>query len=284
MEPGSGELYVVATPIGNLGDLSERARRVLADCDRVVAEDSRRARALLSHLGLSKPVDSLHEHNEGQRVEGVLSRLQAGAKVALISDAGTPLISDPGYRLVRACGDAGVTVRAVPGPSSVIAALSIAGLPTDRFCFEGFLPAKPAQRRQRLAELDTATATVVLFESCHRVADCLADMLTVFGPAREIAVAREISKQFEEVFRGPVDAAQAWLDAYPERRKGEFVLMIRGRPAVAAEEGAGLDVDRLLAELLTELPTKKAARIVAAVSGLSKNDIYKRAIALGQAG
>ena len=279
MSANSGRLAVISTPIGNLGDLSPRAREELAAAELVAAEDTRRTGQLLTTLGLSRPLVSLHEHNEGQRIGELLERLRAGARIALVSDAGTPLLSDPGFELVRRVAQEGVTIVAVPGPSAITAALSIAGLPTERFTFEGFLPARLAERRVRLGELAGETRTLVFFEAPHRIVECLEDMSAAFGGARRAAVARELTKVFETVYRGTLAtlAEQSRSDANFTR--GEITLVVAGaEPAVANDVRAQLDAT--LNVLLGELAPSKAAALAARLTGAKRNDAYARALEL----
>ena len=268
----SAELYVVATPIGNLEDITYRAVRLLAEADLVVAEDTRRSRILLEHYDIRQPMISLHEHNEQERIPELLNRLSSGESMALISDAGTPLISDPGYRLVREAASAGVPVIPVPGPSSVTAALCVAGLPTDRFAFEGFLPARPGHRRKQLGGLAREPRTLVFFESSHRIEACLADMRETFTGARQAVICRELTKQFETVLRGSLDELIARLEQSARQRKGEFVIVIEG----AREPGESLDSMDLARQLLEYLPASQAARVAARVVGGNRRDIYER--------
>lgn len=268
----SAALYVVATPIGNLEDITYRAVRLLAEADLVVAEDTRRSRILLEHYDIRQPMISLHEHNEQERIPELLNRLSSGESMALISDAGTPLISDPGYRLVREAASAGVPVIPVPGPSSVTAALCVAGLPTDRFAFEGFLPARPGNRRKQLAGLAREPRTLVFFESSHRIEACLADMRETFTGARQAVICRELTKQFETVLRGSLDELIARLEQSARQRKGEFVMVIEG----ARESGESLDSIDLARQLLEYLPASQAARVAARVVGGNRRDIYER--------
>ena len=265
-------LYVVATPIGNLEDITYRAVRLLAEADLVVAEDTRRSRILLEHYAIRQPMISLHEHNEQERIPELLNRLSSGESMALISDAGTPLISDPGYRLVREAASAGVPVIPVPGPSSVTAALCVAGLPTDRFAFEGFLPARPGNRRKQLGGLAREPRTLVFFESSHRIEACLADMRETFTGARQAVICRELTKQFETVLRGSLDELIARLERSARQRKGEFVIVIEG----ANEPGESLDSMDLARQLLEYLPASQAARVAARVVGGNRRDIYER--------
>ena len=268
----SAALYVVATPIGNLEDITYRAVRLLAEADLVVAEDTRRSRILLEHYDIRQPMISLHEHNEQERIPELLNRLSSGESMALISDAGTPLISDPGYRLVREAASAGVPVIPVPGPSSVTAALCVAGLPTDRFAFEGFLPARPGNRRKQLGGLAREPRTLVFFESSHRIEACLADMRETFTGARQAVICRELTKQFETVLRGSLDELIARLEQSARQRKGEFVIAIEG----ARERGESLDSMDLARQLLEYLPASQAARVAARVVGGNRRDIYER--------
>jgi 16S rRNA (cytidine1402-2'-O)-methyltransferase len=278
----SGRLAVISTPIGNLGDLSPRARDELAAAELVAAEDTRRTGQLLTTLGLSRPLVSLHEHNEHERIGELLERLRGGARIALVSDAGTPLLSDPGFELVRRAAQEGVSIVAVPGPSAITAALSIAGLPTDRFSFEGFLPARLAERRTRLAELASDTRTLVFFEAPHRIAECLEDMVVSFGSQRRAAVARELTKVFETVYRGTLAtlAVQARGDANFTR--GEITLVVSGAERAAADT-SGAQLDATLRLLLSELAPSKAAALAAKLTGAKRNDAYARALELAAA-
>ncbi|WP_082119138.1 16S rRNA (cytidine(1402)-2'-O)-methyltransferase [Thioalkalivibrio versutus] len=276
----------MATPIGNLGDMSPRAGEVLGRVQRIAAEDTRHSAGLLAHLGVHTPLVSLHEHNEAERIPSLLEALRAGESVALISDAGTPLVSDPGFRLVRAAREAGLDVRAVPGPSAPLAALAVAGLPSDRFCFEGFLPHAAGARQRRLEALLVQPVTTILFESSHRVRAAAAN-LAQLAPGREVFLARELTKQFEEHYRGPAGELPAWLDADNNRTRGEFVLILG--PAPAPDTGGEADMplsdehERLLAALLHELPLKRAARLLSDATDLPRNRVYARALALKDA-
>lgn len=273
-----GLLYVVATPIGNLDDLSERALQILSKVDLVAAEDTRHTGRLLQHLGLSKQMMALHDHNERGRVAKILEVLGEGRQVALVSDAGTPLISDPGYIVVREVRAAGFRVSPIPGPCALVAALSVAGLPTDRFLFAGFLPAKGSGRRSALTELSVETATLVFYESPHRITDLMADLVTVFGADRECVLGRELTKTFETFYTGSAEAVLARLQDDPNGARGEFVVMVHGAAPLPPGAGVSLDTDKLLGLLIKELPVKKAARIAAEVSGLGKNELYQRAL------
>jgi 16S rRNA (cytidine1402-2'-O)-methyltransferase len=277
-----GRLAVISTPIGNLGDLSPRARDELAAAELVAAEDTRRTGQLLTTLGLTRPLVSLHEHNERERIGELLAKLRAGARIALVSDAGTPLLSDPGFELVRRVAQEGIQVVAVPGPSAITAALSIAGLPTERFSFEGFLPARLAERRARIAELAAETRTLVFFEAPHRIAESLEDFVAGFGTARRAAVARELTKVFETVYRGTLAelSAQARSDANFSR--GEITMVIEGAPRTAAEDAPRAQLDSTLRVLLTELSPSKAAALAARLTGAKRNEAYARALELGK--
>ncbi len=277
MSNTAGKLFVVATPIGNLGDISTRAQATLAQVDRIAAEDTRQTQKLLAHLGVHTPMISLHEHNEADRAERLVAQLLTGESIALVSDAGTPLISDPGYRLVRAVRQAGIEVVAIPGPSSVTAALSIAGLPTNRFFFEGFLPARGQARRERLKALSCFAYSVVVFEAGRRLQATLADMASVVGEAREIALCRELTKRFEQVLTGPLATVMAQVDADPNTVRGELVIVLA--PAVeAAPQTAAVAPRELLALLRAEgLGAKASARIASAVTGQPVNTLYPMA-------
>ncbi len=279
MEPKAGTLYVVATPIGNLDDLSDRARAVLAAADLVAAEDTRRTGQMLTRLGIRAPLRSLHEHNEAGRTPELLARLAGGASIALVSDAGTPLVSDPGYRLVAAARAAGLRVSPVPGCSAAIAALSVAGLPTDRFTFEGFLPPRPAARRRRLAELAGRAETLVFYEAPARVRATLADLIDAFGPDRRATFCRELTKLHEATYHGPLQVLAAQLDADPGSAKGEFTLVVAGcadTPTEADTSGQTLgDPKRVMAILAESLPRAEAARLTARLTGMPRRDAYR---------
>lgn len=274
-------LWIVATPIGNLEDLSPRARRILGEVDLVVCEDTRHSGRLLAVFGLKARLASLHEHNEERETPGLIARLEAGESIALISDAGTPLLSDPGFRLVRAAAAAGITVSPVPGPSAVLAALSVAGLPTDRFVFEGFLPARAPARRARLDALAAESRTLVFFEAGNRVADLLRDAAAAFGGARAAVVARELTKLHESLYRGPLGALAEQLAVDPDASRGETVVLIAGSPAAAAAEGDEQALAQLLPALLEELPPSRAVRIAAKLTGVPRRRAYELALKLG---
>jgi 16S rRNA (cytidine1402-2'-O)-methyltransferase len=282
----AGRLYVVATPIGNLGDMSSRAKEILQSCSLIAAEDTRHTGALLKAFGIQTPQLSLHDHNEEFRAGDIIERLGQGASVALVSDAGTPAISDPGFELVRAAAAAGFEIIAIPGPCAAIAALSIGALPTDRFCFEGFLPARGAARRRRLQSLAAEARTLVLYEAPHRVRETLEDCAAVFGGERSAMVAREITKMHETSYRGSLRDLLARADVDADFGRGEIVLILAGAQA-PADDDRGADghdgaLDRALKILLAELPLKQAARLAAQITGARDNEAYKRALHLKQ--
>ncbi|MHA7880936.1 MAG: 16S rRNA (cytidine(1402)-2'-O)-methyltransferase [Saccharospirillum sp.] len=272
-------LYVVATPIGNLDDLTARGRAVLSDVDVCCAEDTRHSRRLLDHIGAQPRMISLHDHNEQQRADFILSLLEQGQSVALISDAGTPLISDPGFVLVRSVIAHGFDVKPIPGVSAVIAALSVAGLPTDRWVFEGFLPAKAGTRANRLGDLAGETRTLVFYESSHRIVDSLTAMAEAFGPDRLAAVARELTKTFETVLRGRLGDLVARVGDDPNQQKGEFVVMVSGAQQQPTQ--SQLDADQLLRVLMPLMPPKQVAGAMVELLGGRKKDWYERILTLG---
>jgi 16S rRNA (cytidine1402-2'-O)-methyltransferase len=276
-ENRAGVLYIVATPIGNLQDISARALEVLKSVSLVAAEDTRHSKKLLSHYGIGTSLQSVHEHNERDVTDRLVQKLTAGTDIALVSDAGTPLISDPGYHLVRAARQAGIRVVPVPGPAALIAALSVAGLPTDRFVFEGFLPAKQTARRQRLQGLAAETATLVFYESSHRIVASLADMADCLGGDREATLARELTKTFETVLTGSLLDLLGQLQADSHQQKGEFVVMLQG---ASPRDPAAIDAasEQMLAVLLSELPLKQAASLGARITGVSKNVLYEQGL------
>lgn len=274
-------MYVVATPIGNLGDLSPRAVEVLQGVDRIAAEDTRHSRRLLQAFTITTPCVALHEHNEREQVPRLVARLEQGESLALISDAGTPLVSDPGFMLVRAAHRAGIRVLAVPGPSALLAALSVSGLPTDRFVFEGFLPPRAPARRERLARLAAETRTLVFYEAPHRISATLADMITVIGGEREAAIARELTKLHETVRAATLQELAAWLEAEPGQRRGEFVVMLAGA-APARDAHGQRELERILSCLLAALPLKQAVAVARELTGERRNRLYELAVALEQ--
>lgn len=268
----AGTLFVVATPIGNLADLSPRALDILKSVAAICAEDTRHTRQLLTRYGIERPLIALHEHNEEALVERLVARLASGEALALVSDAGTPLISDPGFRLVGAARAAGIRVSPLPGPCAFIAALSVAGLPSDRFVFEGFLPAKSSARRERLLQLAHESRTVAFYESAHRIEETLVDMADVLGGERRAVVARELTKLFETVLDGTLRTLHATIAADPNQRKGEFVVLVQG----AAEDTDARLVEgrRLYAALGRHLPPSTAAKIAAELSGAPRKALY----------
>ncbi|MCF6354217.1 MAG: 16S rRNA (cytidine(1402)-2'-O)-methyltransferase [Candidatus Polarisedimenticolaceae bacterium] len=274
-----GVLYVVATPIGNLDDLSTRAVNTLQAVDLIAAEDTRHSRPLLRHFGIKTAQIALHEHNEHELMPRLLGQLQDGRSIALISDAGTPLISDPGFPLVRECHRQGVRVSPVPGPSAAICALSAAGLPSDRFLFEGFLPRTHAARCERLQRLKQEPATLVFYESNHRVAESLQDMCSVLGIERPALMARELTKLHETLISAPLEELLQQVNADPMQRKGEIVLLVAGAKP-EADAGQAAETTRILEILLKELPVKQAAALTAQITGEKKNRLYQAALAL----
>ncbi len=272
-----GTLYIVPTPIGNLGDMTRRALEVLQAVDLIAAEDTRHTGLLLQHFAINARLFALHDHNEQQKAQALLAKLQEGQTIALVSDAGTPLINDPGYHLVRTCREAGVRVVPLPGPCAAIAALSAAGLPSDRFCYEGFLPAKSKGRRDALQALEQEPRTLIFYESTHRLLDSLADICRVLGEARYVVLARELTKTWESIHGAPVGELLAWVQEDENRRKGEMVLIIEGHKA--DEEALSAEALRTLALLQAELPLKKAAALAAEIHGVKKNALYKYALA-----
>lgn len=283
MSNRTGQLHVVATPIGNLGDVSARACEILASVDHIAAEDTRHSRQLLQRLGIHGALVSLHEHNEMDRIERILSWLEAGESVALVSDAGTPLISDPGYRLVRAVHASGYPVLTVPGPSSVIAALSIAGLPTDRFFYEGFLPPRVGPRRRRLEALAESAHTLVFLEAGRRVVATLEAMVAVFGGAREAAICRELTKRFETTRTDSLSKLLEWVQADSDQVRGEFVLVVGPSSQAPLSTTAALPATDELVHMLRQegLGAKSTARVVARLTGESINSVYRRAAGQG---
>ena len=271
VQPGC--LWVVATPIGHRDDLSARAIETLRAVALIAAEDTRHSRPLLLHHGIATPLVALHDYNEREVVDALVARLQGGESVALISDAGTPLISDPGFRLVRAARAAGIRCAPIPGACAAIAALSVAGLPSDRFVFEGFLPAKAAARRSRLRELSGEPRTIIFYESSHRVAESLADMRDVFGAEREAVLARELTKMFETVLGEPLAALAARVAADSDQQRGEHVILVAGRGEEADAKLA--EGKRIFAILREELPPAKAAKLAAAISGAPRKLLYQ---------
>jgi 16S rRNA (cytidine1402-2'-O)-methyltransferase len=276
----SGTLFVVATPIGNLEDLTPRARQTLAAVDLVAAEDTRHTMRLLITIGAKPALMALHDHNEERAVHGIIEALKDGKNVALVSDAGTPLVSDPGFRLVRAAHQNDITIVPVPGACAVTTALSAAGLPTDRFCFEGFAPAKRAARRRWLEALAREPRTIVMYESVHRIGDCLADLVDIFGADRNAFIGRELTKMHEQCVQETLGSLAAMIEGGSIVGKGEFVIVIAG--SVPTDEST-IDADHLLRLLGEQLSAREAARIAAAVTGGKKNALYERLLELKQA-
>lgn len=275
-----GVLYVVATPIGNLEDFSARAVDTLRRVDLIAAEDTRHTARLLRHYSIDTSMQSLHEHNERAQLEKMLALLHEGKSLALVSDAGTPLLSDPGFPLVREASGAGLSVVPVPGPSALTCALSAAGLPVDRFLFAGFPPRSGAQRRQWFGELAAERATLVFYESSHRIQASLEDMAARFGIARQGVIARELTKLHETFLRGSLGQLIACLGEHAHQRKGEFVVLVAGAEPPTENRELTIDVDALLQRLLQEMPLKRAVSLVAELSGEKKNQIYKQALKL----
>lgn len=272
-------LYVVATPIGNLNDISARALAVLAEVDVIAAEDTRHSGKLLGAYSIKTPLVACHDHNEQAVTASLVKRLADGQSVALISDAGTPLLSDPGYRLVRAATEAGIRVVPVPGPSAIVTALSAAGLPTDRFCFEGFLPSRGARRRKALESLSHERRTIVLFEAPHRIRDLVDEIVEIIGSERPIALARELTKQYEQIWTGTAAEAAVAIQCGDVREKGEFVVMIEG----GADTGRGAGDEesrRVMAVLLRELAPGPAASIASELLGQPRKHLYEIALTL----
>ncbi|MEZ0584367.1 16S rRNA (cytidine(1402)-2'-O)-methyltransferase [Erwinia sp. STN24] len=275
-EISASTLYIVPTPIGNLGDITQRALSVLASVDLIAAEDTRHTGLLLQHFAINARLFALHDHNEQQKAETLLAKLRDGQSIALVSDAGTPLINDPGYHLVRLCREAGVNVVPLPGACAAITALSAAGLPSDRFCYEGFLPAKSKGRCDTLRALEQESRTLIFYESTHRLLESLQDMVSVWGSERYIVLAREITKTWESIHGAPVGELLAWVKEDENRRKGEMVLIVEGYQAV--EDALPPEALRTLALLQQELPLKKAAALTAEIHGVKKNALYKYAL------
>ncbi len=272
-----GALYVVATPIGNLGDMSQRAIEVLGNVTLIAAEDTRHTRQLLQQFDLNTECLALHEHNERKVTAGLLARLAQDESIALVSDAGTPLLSDPGFHLVREAARQGLRVIPVPGPSAIMAALSAAGLPTDRFCFEGFLPTKSPARCRRLETLRSVTPTLVFFEAPHRILATLTDMQTVYGADRQVVLARELTKRFETFLRGSLAEVIQQVSADENQQKGEMVILVQG---ASPETHGGIDdaTERMLKILLRQLSVKQATSLTAEITGVKKNLLYQLAL------
>ena len=274
-----GTLYVVATPIGNLGDITLRALETLKMVDAIAAEDTRHTAGLLSHFGIVNKLISVHEHNERQSAEKLLTNLQIGESIALVTDAGTPGISDPGAIVVKIVREAGIKVVPIPGVSAVVAALSASGITQNGFYFHGFLPASGAARRKVLESLKSQSVTLVLYEAPHRIVECVEDLAKVLGGERQLTFARELTKTFETIYTCPASLASAWLQADVNQQRGEFVLLIEAAPIVEAQE-ISEEAQRVLKCLLAELPLKQAVALATEITNLKKNDLYELALSL----
>ncbi|WP_350305409.1 16S rRNA (cytidine(1402)-2'-O)-methyltransferase [Photorhabdus viridis] len=270
-------LYVVPTPIGNLGDITQRALEVLEHVDLIAAEDTRHTGLLLQHFAINARMFALHDHNEQQKADQLITKLQQGQSIALVSDAGTPLINDPGYHVVRRCREAGIHVVPLPGPCAAITALSAAGLPSDRFCYEGFLPAKSKSRKDTLRALEQESRTLIFYESTHRLIDSLEDMVDVWGTERYVVLARELTKTWESIQGMPAGELLAWVKEDETRRRGEMVLIVEGYKK-SGNDALPPEALRTLALLQQELPLKKAAALAAEIHGVKKNALYRHAL------
>lgn len=268
----SGVLYIVATPIGNLGDFSPRGQQTLSSVDLVVAEDTRHSRNLLNHFGIEKPLVSLHEHNEASRIDSLIQRLLQGEDIAQISDAGTPLINDPGYLLARRAREEGIKVTAIPGPTAPIVALSLSGLPANRFSFEGFIPSRAGAREQFLQRLAAETRTLIFFESPRRIVESLHSMREYFGSERRVSVARELTKFHESIHTAPLHELIGWVESDPNNQRGEFVLVVEGAQEQEDDES---EAYRIVEILSRELAPRKAAAVAAEITGVRKNKLYR---------
>lgn len=273
-----GRLYIVATPIGNLNDITQRAITTLESVDLIAAEDTRHSGLLLQHYGIKKPFFALHDHNEQQKASHLIEKLKSGLNIALISDAGTPLISDPGFHLVRACQKENLIVVPIPGACAAITALSVAGIASNRFSFEGFLPAKTKARCDKLSQLENETRTLIFYESTHRILDSLDDMLHVFGSKRYIVIARELTKTWETIYGDTLENIIPWLKEDKNRTKGEFVVIVDGVSEKEKDDDISPQAVKLLELLTKELPLRKAASIVAETFGYKKNALYQYAL------
>ena len=276
--PKTPSLYIVATPIGNLGDFSARAIETLQNVDYIAVEDTRHSRKLLTHFAIQTPLLSLHAHNEATGSKLLLSYLQKGLSIALISDAGTPLISDPGYRLVMLVREQGIPVISIPGPCALITALSAAGLACDKFIFEGFLPSKSVSRQKKLNDLLYETRTLIFYEAPHRILELVNDMLAVFGPKRYVVLARELTKTFETIHGDSLELLKIWLNSDKNQQKGEFVVLVKG--AKDHHPHSDIEAQRILQILLGELPIKQATALAAKITHEKKNKLYALALIL----
>ncbi|EGT82738.1 16S rRNA (cytidine(1402)-2'-O)-methyltransferase [Haemophilus quentini] len=275
----TGILYIIATPIGNLQDITQRALDTFAQVDLIAAEDTRHSGLLLSHYGIKKPFFALHDHNEQEKAHILVEKLKQGSNIALISDAGTPLISDPGFHLVRQCREAGIRVVPLPGACAAITALCASGIASDRFCFEGFLPAKSKARKDKLENIAEEDRTLIFYESTHRILDTLEDMQLVLGEERYIVLAREITKTWETITGNTIKNLREWLLEDPNRTKGEMVLIVEGKPKSDNNEEISPQAVKALELIAEELPLKKAAAIVAELYGYKKNALYQFGLA-----
>ena len=275
----SGILYIVATPIGNLQDITQRALNIFSQVDLIAAEDTRHSGLLLSHYGIKKPFFALHDHNEQEKAHVLVEKLKQGSNIALISDAGTPLISDPGFHLVRRCREAGIRVVPLPGACAAISALCASGIASDRFCFEGFLPAKSKARKDKLEDLAEEARTLIFYESTHRILDALADMQAVLGDDRYVVLARELSKTWETIVGDTLKNLCQWLAEDPNRTKGEMVLIVEGKAKSEGNDDISPQAVKALKLIAKELPLKKAAAIVAELYGYKKNVLYQFGLA-----
>jgi hypothetical protein len=275
----TGILYIVATPIGNLQDITQRALDTFAQVDLIAAEDTRHSGLLLSHYGIKKPFFALHDHNEQEKAHILVEKLKQGSHIALISDAGTPLISDPGFHLVRQCREAGIRVVPLPGACAAITALCASGIASDRFCFEGFLPAKSKARKDKLENIAEEDRTLIFYESTHRILDTLEDMQSVLGEERYIVLAREITKTWETITGNTIKNLREWLLEDPSRTKGEMVLIVEGKPKSDNNDEISPQAVKALELVAEELPLKKAAAIVAELYGYKKNALYQFGLA-----
>ena len=276
MTSNTGVLYVVATPIGNLADITERAKTILASVELIAAEDTRHTGRLLQHLEIKNKLISLHDHNERQKAVTLVEQLQQGKNIALVSDAGTPLISDPGFFLVREVRQAGIKVVPIPGACAMVAALSTSGLATDRFVFEGFLPSKAGARRKQLATLANEPRSLVFYESTHRIEDCLIDMRDNFGHHRQATVARELTKTFETIYSDTLENIIIWMQADADQKRGEFVVIVSGnQQSLTASES---EADRIVDLIAAHLPLAQATSVAAEITGERKKNLYQRAL------
>ncbi len=274
MQKQTGILYIIPTPIGNLKDITERALQIFAEVDLIAAEDTRHSGKLLAHYGIKKPFFALHDHNEQQKSQALVNKLKQGINIALVSDAGTPLISDPGFHLVRACRQTGIKVVPLTGACAAITALSAAGIASDRFCFEGFLPAKSKGRLDRLNLLTTESRTMIFYESTHRILQTLMDMQTMFGADRYVVLARELTKTWETIVGDKISSLILWLEEDVNRTKGEIVVIVEGKAATDIND-IPEDAKKALNLLIKELPLKKAATLTAELYAIKKNQLYQ---------